>query len=209
MGLLVTVPIFVMALPYFRDNGRNILTSETSVVEALNKVINDGGASRFSSSGGGEFDTAVRLVSMVNEGVINPPGPIHFGHFLWGFVPRQLVPDKHILFSGWAGAEMSTIGSAASYVGCALTGWGESIAYLGGVGGIVYWVLLGWVIARVESSFFIEKDIALILAGVSFLPLSQYVAMGFWAGSMNIVYAVLPLLVGLSLSKRKSVARNR
>jgi len=205
VGAVALVALGVLVLPFFRDTGRSILTSNVSFDEAIEGVLSMGASSRFSARGG-EFDSAVRLVQQVQTDYISPPGPIHLAHVIWGFVPRHLVPEKHELFANWAGEDYEKILLSASYPGCALTGWGEAYAYLGFVGSMIYWMLLG-AAGRWFESLYPDPNTLRIASATAFLPMAQFVVMGLWAGIMNTLYAVLPFCLALRFATTKSSRR--
>ncbi len=197
----------VLLFPYFRDTGRHLFTSTKTISEVTETVTQSGFSSRFSNLGG-EFDTAARIVKWVNSGDVQPPGPIHIALTLWGFVPRRLVPEKHNMFADWAGPELDRIASAASYYGCALTGWGEAYAFLGPLGAFLYWVALG-ISSRLLQTNFTHPIEGPVLAAAAFVPLLQFVEMGFWAGSMNFLFVLVPAVIVLKISRPKKYRLDR
>lgn len=202
MGIFaVGATLSVLLLPSFRDQGRKITMSETTIEEAVEEVQESNRAEK-----GGEFDSGVRIVKRTSSGEIGHPGPVHIARFLWNSVPRKLVPYKHEMFERWAGADYMEIriGSTA-YYGCAPSGWGEAYGCMGWFGALLYWSLFGAILKMAESRMG-RSMIGLLMGAAFFLPLMQYVGIDLWVGSMGLCTTVLPVLVLLFLFCRRPAA---
>jgi hypothetical protein len=205
-SFFVLLPIMVVLAPQFREAGeRSFFSSNVDITRALSNTVTGGGFdSRYSDDFGGEFDTAVRLVKAINSELLTPAGGTHLAFTAWGFVPRFLVPDKHLLFDQWAGESHLQIEQCRSYPGCTLTGWGEAYAQFGAFH-FVYWTILAMIFAWLQSCF-PDRIEALLVFCCCFIPFSQLIMMGFWAGFMNILYGVIPFLLVVFIY-RSSVTR--
>lgn len=202
--ILAYVVAAVLLLPEFRGNNRSFFTSDVTVAEAVSRVASNKGTSRLSEEGGGEFDSAARIIKRVDSGVIEQPGPVHIARLLWNIVPRALVPLKWDLFNHWAGPQWQEILiGASSYYGCTITGWGEAYGCLGWLGALMQWAILGLLVKKYEGLFAISKA-GLMISGISYLPLINYVVMTFHAATMTLCTVVVPVLVVLALCQSTS-----
>ena len=199
--LVMVAALAVVTLPSFRDQGRKITSSETTMAEALQESKGHNRAEM-----GGEFDSGVRIIKRINNGDIKPHGPIHIARFLWNAVPRALVPDKHEIFERWAGNDYNEmrIGSTA-YYGCAPTGWGEAYGTMGVGGALIYWFLFGMALKWLEIGM--GQSIAAVVITASFyLPMMQYVGIDFWVGSLGLCITTIPVVFLLVWFCRKSTS---
>jgi hypothetical protein len=189
--LLLTIPIALM-LPAFRGQGRKLSASETTWEEAMTGMMVSKGDFR-GAERGGEFDAGARIYDWVAKGNMEITGPVHFLRVAWNMVPRAWVPAKHEIFERFAGPSYQKLRfEATSYLGCAPNGWGEAYGTMGWFGVLGYFGLFGYGIRWAEGQI-TSLGMGLLMAGVWFIPLLQYVVMDFWAGTMNTLLTVVPL----------------
>lgn len=196
----------VILLPAFRGTQRSLLTSEVTLSDAIKQAVENRGASRLSEKGGGEFDSAARIIKRVRIGEIQHPGPVHIARPLWNLVPRTLYPKKWEQFGRWAGKDWEEIliGSS-SYYGCTITGWGEAYGCLGWAGAMGQFALMAFLTRKLET-WLSRSTLGLMAACMCYLPLLNYVVMTFWAATMTLSVVVIPFLLVIRLCSKESTA---
>lgn len=205
----LSVAAGVLLFPEFRGMKRSLMTSEVTLTEAIERVQQKQGSSRLSEEGGGEFDSAARIIKRVRIGEIDPPGPVHIARLFWNVVPRALVPDKWEQFNAWAGIDFQEIWvGSTSYYGCTPTGWGEAYGCMGWLGALFQWCLFGFLVKKYETWFSHSKS-GLMVSVISYLPLMNYVVMTFFSASMTFCTVVLPVLGVLWLCRGPRKTRQR